>query len=238
MLFLFASVAPALFIMYLVYRHDLEKEPINMIIKAFFGGIASVILSLVFSLPLSEIHFDGAFSGSFYTAFFLAAIPEELAKWIIFYLIIRKSKDFDQYYDGILYAIFISMGFALPENIMYIIEHGIGIAIPRAILAVPGHMLFAVPMGYYLSLSRFESGKDASIHIGFSLLIPIILHGIYDFLLMYASNATKELPILIILGILILFVVFDIYMWRLGLRKIRAHRAKDHSISIQNGKTS
>ena len=168
-------------------RHDLEREPIHMLVKTFFGGVLSIFLSLCFSLPLGMIfNPEGADSPGF-SAFMGAAIPEELAKWIIFYWIIRKSKHFDQYYDGILYAIFISMGFALVENIFYVFsdEGGMGVAIMRAVLSVPGHMLFVIPMGYYLSLSRFENDGKAHVHRAMSLAIPILLHGMFDYLLMY-----------------------------------------------------
>ena len=166
------------------------------------------------------------FLQSFYNAFFCAAIPEEFAKWIIFYWLIKKAKDFDQYYDGILYAIFISMGFALVENVMYVMQSGMSVAIARAITAVPGHMLFAVPMGYYLSLAKFKEGKDAAKYVKLSLAVPILLHGTYDFILMYADSKKEFNPILT--AVLVLsFVVFDIYMWRLGIRKIKEHIAMD-----------
>lgn len=163
---------------------------------------------------------------SFYDAFFLAAIPEELAKWLIFYWLIRKAKDFDQYYDGILYAIFISMGFAMLENVLYVMKGGMSVAVVRAVLSVPGHMLFAIPMGYYLSLFKFEQGNLAIKHQWYSFLIPVLLHGAFDFILIYA-NAKSDTNPAIIIPLFIAFVVFDIYMWRLGLRKLKTMRERD-----------
>lgn len=231
MTLLIASIAPALIIMYLIYKRDLQKEPIKMLVKAFFGGVLSIGITLVIAIPLS--YFEGqvptGFLRSFYTAFFCAGIPEEFAKWIIFFWLINKAKDFDQYYDGILYAIFISMGFALVENILYVMKGGMGVAILRSITAVPAHMLFAIPMGYFLSLSKFEQGKEAKRHIRMSLLVPILLHGTYDFILMYADANSKISPLLSLVLVLA-FVVFDIYMWRLGLRKIKAHIEKDRNL--------
>jgi RsiW-degrading membrane proteinase PrsW (M82 family) len=230
MTLLISSIAPALIIMFLVYQHDLKKEPIQMLVKAFFGGILSILITLAIALPLGyfEKLFAPGFARSFYTAFFCAGIPEELGKWLIFYWLIRNSRDFDQYYDGILYAIFISMGFALVENILYVMDSngGMGTATARAIFSVPGHMLFVIPMGYYLSVSKFEEGKDAKRHQILSLVIPIALHGTFDFILFYsASNAeiNPGLASFLVLG----FVAFNIFMWRLGLKKIKAHITKD-----------
>lgn len=231
LILLLSAAAPALLIMYLVYRHDLEKEPIRMLVIAFAGGVLSVFVSLLFSTPLSSLTsmMPSALISSFYDAFFLAAIPEELAKWLIFYWLIRKAKDFDQYYDGILYAIFISMGFAMLENVLYVMKGGMSVAVVRAVLSVPGHMLFAIPMGYYLSLSKFEQGNLAIKHQWYSFLIPVLLHGTFDFILMYA-NAKSDTNPAIIIPLFIAFVVFDIYMWRLGLRKLKTMRERDKKL--------
>ena len=225
MVFLFSSISPCLFILYLVYRHDLEKEPKKMLVKAFFGGVLSILVSFFFSIPFGIFAENMNIEGPFFSAFFEAAIAEELAKWLIFYWFIKKAKHFDQFYDGILYAIFISMGFALVENILYVYEGGIGVAFFRAVLAVPGHMLFAVPMGYYLSLAKFESGRDLAKHTFFSLAIPILLHGTYDFILMSTEKIEKFPGLILVL--LIAFVLFEIYLWRYGLKKIRLHINRD-----------
>ena len=225
-----AAIAPAIFIMFIIYKYDTIKEPLSMLVKAFFGGVLSILIALAIAIPLDQLtgFIPSGFLQSFYEAVLCAAIPEEFAKWIIFYWLISKAKDFDQYYDGILYAIFISMGFALVENILYVIPTGFGVAISRSILSVPGHMLFAIPMGYYLSHSRFESGASAKYHIFLSLAIPILLHGTFDFILMYSSAKDELNPGLA--GFLMLaFVIFDIFMWRFGLRKLKEHISKDKS---------
>jgi RsiW-degrading membrane proteinase PrsW (M82 family) len=229
MTLLISSIAPALFIMYLIYSRDLQKEPKSMLMKAFFGGILSIFIALLFAMPLSEYEssIPSGLARSFYTSFFCAGIPEEFGKWIIFYWLIKKAKDFDQYYDGILYAIFISMGFALVENVLYVMKGGMGVAIMRAILAVPGHMLFAVPMGYYLSISKFEPANEAKKHIALSLIIPILLHGTYDFLLFY-MEAKSKINSNIVVPLFLVFIAFEIYIWRLGLRKIKNHISSDN----------
>ena len=223
MYLLIASIAPAIFIMFIVYKYDTIKEPLSMLVKAFFGGLLSIVITLIVVYPIADVKLASGAMQSFFDAFITAGIPEELSKWIIFYWLISKAKDFDQYYDGILYAIFISMGFALFENIGYVFENGMGTAIVRSIISVPGHMLFAVPMGYYLSLSRFESGTSARYHIFLSLAIPILLHGTFDFILMYSDELNPGLAGFLMLA----FVIFDIFMWRFGLRKLKEHISKD-----------
>ena len=233
-----SSIAPAVIIMFIVFRHDTIKEPKSMLAKAFFGGMLSIPIALSIAIPLGWLtnSFSPGFARSFYDAFFCAGIPEEIGKWIIFYWLIQRAKDFDQYYDGILYAIFISMGFALVENLLYVYgtavdkgtSAGLGVAAVRAILSVPGHMLFAIPMGYFLSLQKFEEGSLALQHKILSLAIPIVLHGTFDFILMSTGAYSKINPALS--GLLVLgFVAFDIWMWRFALGKIKAHITKDKS---------
>ncbi|MFM7683847.1 MAG: PrsW family glutamic-type intramembrane protease [Bacteroidota bacterium] len=235
MVLLISSIAPALIIMYLIYKQDLDKEPSQMLVKAFFGGFLAIAITLVIALPLGmfESAVPSGFLRSFYKAFFCAGIPEEFAKWLIFYWLIKKAPHFDQYYDGILYAIFISMGFALVENILYVMPRGIGVAFIRAVVSVPGHMLFVIPMGYYLSLSKFEQGKEAANYRMLSLVIPMLLHGTFDFILMYMGAKASISPLLA--GLLVIaFVAFDIYLWRFGLKKIKQHLAKDKSFVFKD----
>ncbi len=100
-------------------------------------------------------HLSHPFAKSFFDSFFLAAIPEEISKWLVLYWIVWKSREFDEHYDGIIYAVFVSLGFALVENIMYVVNRGMGVALIRAVLSVPGHGSFGVLMGYYFSLAKF-----------------------------------------------------------------------------------
>jgi len=214
--------------MFIINRHDHEhdKEPMGLLFKCFIGGVFSTILSLAFSTPLSLITFNSHFLSSFYTAFFNASFPEELAKWIILHLIVRKSLHFNQYYDGIIYAVFVSMGFALLENILYVMKGGFDVAIIRAILAVPGHMLDAILMGYFYSLAKFEKTELKNRYLLLSLLAPVLAHGIYDFLLMYQSSISKIHPAFaafLLLG----FGYFNIKLWKLCLKKIQVLKANN-----------
>jgi RsiW-degrading membrane proteinase PrsW (M82 family) len=115
------------------------------------------------------------------------------------------------------------MGFAALENVLYVSEGGYTVAITRAIFSVPGHMLFAVPMGFFYSFSRFEPNKKAYF-LGLCLLLPIILHGLYDFGLMASGVLGNSDPGMALL-ILVALLIFIIWMWRFGLKKI-AHAKK------------
>lgn len=119
MTLLIASITPVIIFLYTIFKKDKNKEPLSLVAKCFLGGFASIIITLIIDIPLipySE-NIPSPFFKSFFDAFIVAAIPEELSKYVILYWLVWKSKYFDEYYDGIVYAIFVSLGFAMIENL-------------------------------------------------------------------------------------------------------------------------
>jgi len=232
MSFLIASITPVIIFLFLIYNKDSIKEPFGLLMKCFFGGFVSIVITLVIDYFLAPIGrgFNSALGRSFFDAFFQAGFPEEFSKLIILYWLVWKRKEFDQHFDGIIYAVFVSMGFALVENIMYVAEGGMNVALMRAVLAVPGHGFFAVAMGYYFSLAKFHNGPKKGVFILKCLLVPAIMHGAYDFALMYLSKSGDN-PILAIL-LMIAFTIIVIKIWQRGLKKIKLHHQKDTAGNI------
>ena len=233
MTLLIASITPVIIFLYLIFKKDKSKEPINLLAKCFFGGFLSIIITLIIDIPMTFIgdSFHTPLFKSFFDAFFIAAIPEELSKFIILYWIIWKSKFFDEQYDGIIYAVFVSLGFALVENIVYVFQHGMGVAFIRAILAVPGHGLFAVAMGYFISIAKFSKEGYQQKYLALSLLVPMLFHGTYDFILMYGNSLGESGAGFVVL-LLILFTFLNIYLWRFAIKKIKISIAKDRTNEI------
>lgn len=224
MLLILASVAPVIIVMvYLYYRDKYEKEPINVLMKAFGGGVLAIITTLLVVLPFQS-YFRGTDSlllSSFINSFIFAAIPEELSKFLFLFLFIWRNKNFNEYFDGIIYAVFVSMGFACIENIFYVIEGGYGVAIGRAILSIPGHALFGVIMGYYFAHARFSHSNRTG-YLLKGVLLAILAHGIYNFLLYYISGIS-EINAWLAFIVMLLFFVFIIKLHKIGYYKINKH---------------
>jgi protease PrsW len=233
MVFLIYSITPVLIFMILIYNKDSIKEPFGLLMKCFFGGFLSVIIDLIIVklIEPAGASFTSPFAISFFDAFFQAAFPEELSKLIILYWIVWKHKDFDQHFDGIIYAVFVSMGFAFVENLFYVFTGGLNVALIRAALAVPAHGFFAVAMGYYFSLAKFHVGTKKLELFAKCLLVPAFLHGLYDFALMYAGNSTDN-PLLAIL-LFIFFTVVVIVIWKRGFKKVELHYQKDKLDAVE-----
>ena len=169
-LILISALTPVALLLWYIYRKDkVQPEPTKWLLKAFGFGVLSMFLSFVFSVPaclLLGMEMDAntysSIREAFADAFVLAAIPEELAKLIMLWLLLRKNPHFDERFDGIVYAVCMGMGFAGIENVKYLIggiENGtwIGTGIVRALFSVPAHFLFAVLIGFYWNIYHFAS---------------------------------------------------------------------------------
>jgi RsiW-degrading membrane proteinase PrsW (M82 family) len=227
MLILLLSAAfPVVVFLIIIYQKDSEKEPKKLLIKCFvWGCIATVPVIFVELFLMIFSNFESAFLTSFYEAFVVAALVEEGFKFLVLYWIIWKHKEFDQYYDGIVYAVFVSLGFALIENIFYVIDLGLGVAVLRAILSVPAHGLFGVIMGYCFAHARFSTNNNEQRKwLRLALLAPILFHGLFDFLLFSIEKIEDSS----LIGLLFLgFVALMILIWRFGIKYIKEHHAKD-----------
>lgn len=232
---LLTALLPVFILVYYIYHKDKKSpEPTGQLVKAFLWGILSVPLSLCMSIPLELIGVYPAETtsilGSISTAFFGAAIPEEIAKFFMLWLLLRKNRYFDEKIDGIVYAVCVSLGFAALENIMYLFSNAesyLSVGIARAIFAVPGHFCFGILMGYYYSLAKFYP-KTPKKNKALILVAPILVHGVYDSIL-FIINVTPAIS-----GILlIVFLVFCHKMWKYGSKRIKEHILRDSTENIE-----
>lgn len=186
MTLLLLSVAPAMIIiLYIYFKDKFEKEPINFLFKNFvLGAMVSVIITLILSLFLNSVFpITDAKSifQQFIKAFIVVALVEEFSKYVIVRFYAQRNKEFNEPFDGIVYAVLVSMGFAALENVLYVFQYGVSTGIVRAFTAVPAHATFGILMGYYMGKAKFSEKRVYYNLIG--LLMATIFHGAYDFFL-------------------------------------------------------
>lgn len=180
-----------------------------LILAVVLGAIGGPITSFQHYIGVPSIPYD-TLTGAVMSAFINAAIPEEVDKYLVLLLIAYKCKYFDTFFDGIMYSVCFSMGFAGLENIFYLITYEdlwIVNGISRTLTAVPMHYFCAVIMGAYFSRGWF-SEKNRMIYLSAALIVPIILHGLYDFLnlaLLIDDNLIGYIIVLFIAGFIKLF---------------------------------
>lgn len=211
MVVLLVALAPVFIILFYVYFRDkYEKEPFKLLFSAVLAGVIIVLPVIIIERVIMA--FQPAMHplmDAGYNAFLVAALVEEAFKYLALFLIIWKSPEFNEKFDGIVYAVFISLGFAAVENILYVMEGGLKTGLIRAVTAVPAHALFGVMMGYYFGIARMYAELRKP-YLWKAFLIPFILHGVYDFLLM------ADIPIL-----LLAFIPYLLYLYFVGFRKMK-----------------
>lgn len=203
-----AGIAPGLALLSYFYLKDtFEKEPITYVFKVFMFG-ALLVFPLMFMQYVIELELG--VTSHLVKAFLMSGLLEEFFKWFILIYLVYQNLHFDEHYDGIVYGVAVSLGFATAENILFLIANGVELALGRAILPVSSHALFGVIMGYYLGKGKFNTNnKHKRICLTLSLLTPILLHGMYDMIILSQKYWGLYM------------VPFMIFLWWLGLRKVK-----------------
>ena len=197
------SLTPVFLIMLFIYNKDKNKEPKNVIIKLLISGVGSTFITVFITLILGTV-FDIFLTD--YTklsglkliihTFVAVALIEETSKFIMLNKL-SKIKECDEDYDMLLYGGLIGLGFAAFENILYVAEYDLKVAILRAFTAVPLHATLGIIMGYILL--KYKNNKEKK-HQYNSIIVPTIIHGLYDYLIM------TELTINVVIAIIVIIV--------------------------------
>lgn len=226
--YVLAAVLPAIFLMRYVYRQDqIEPEPVGLLASLVWKGVLAALAAIVLE-SLGQMVLDGQVSQDnpnyvYYLAFLVVAAVEEGTKFFFLYRRTWKEPDFNYRFDAIVYAVFVSMGFAAFENVKYVLSYGLSVALPRAILAVPGHMGFAVFMGIFYGRAKrcadWGNRFGCKVNLILSYLFPVALHGVYDSCCMTGTGRST-----------LVFVIFVLVMYLLVFRLIRNESRTDTPI--------
>ena len=223
-----AAVIPAIALLYLVYRADrVEKEPPMLLLRLVIMGIVATSVAKVIeyagSYILNAIFRYETVLYDVLIYFGVVAFAEEGAKYALLKRVTWREPQFNCRFDGVVYAVFVSLGFALWENIGYVMMHGLGTAMIRALTAVPGHACFGVFMGCWYAQARAlcnrgdESGSRSMRVL--AVLLPALLHGAYDYLAVSAGYLSTWY-----------FVIFVILMFAVTYALIRRLSRQDDFI--------
>ena len=222
-IYILAAVLPAIFLLRYVYKHDtVDKEPPGLLLSLILMGVIAALLSIVFEMIGEKILNDKVSQDDKYykiiLAFAVVAAVEEGTKFLLMKWRTWNNPNFNYRFDGIVYAVFTSLGFAAFENIKYVFNFGLSVALPRAVLAVPGHMGFAVFMGLFYGRAKMFSDLGRNGAKVFNLLMAylsaVFLHGFYDACAMIGNTLST-----------IIFIVFVAIMYIVVIRLIK-HESK------------
>lgn len=204
------ALAPIITIILFIYFKDkYKKEPFLLLFFCFLGGMISIIPAIIIEMAVEHIGLDKS-DNIWITAIYAIAIVgffEELVKFLVVRIIVYKHSEFNEPFDGIVYAVMVSMGFAAVENVFYVFYSNTPgtTALIRAFTAVPAHAVFAIIMGYYIGMARFTFSRKRSRYLWKGLIAASLLHGLYDFFLFQRLSVYLTIVSLVILIIAIIF---------------------------------
>ena len=211
---LILAIAPGVAISaYIILKDQYNIEPRRHLIISFLLGMLSVLPAL--GMEIAAAFFPSIFPAFFKTttgiainAYFFVALPEEMCKFLMLLWYAYRKREFDEPFDGIVYAVMVGMGFATVENIAYVSQNGLMTGIMRMFLAVPAHASFAIIMGYFMGKARFSAQKERFL-LFFGVFWAIVFHGSYDFFLFLQEShrtSTDNASLLMFFGAMVSLV--------------------------------
>ena len=221
------AIAPGLAICLFIYSRDIfgnGKEPLRVLVVSFLLGALSTLPAWIIEMTAGSVRASEPVSRYFIFAFGIVGFTEECCKFLVLRFYAYPRESFDEPFDGIVYAVMISMGFATVENLEYVLYFGADAGIMRFFLAVPAHAAFAVLMGYYVGLAKFQKERSAWL-IMKGLLVAVLFHGSFDFFLfLQQSDYARQY---LSTGLLSFGAFASFYIsFRLAMNALRMHRRR------------
>ena len=197
-----AALLPPLFLMWKVYQNDtIEKEPTGLLVKIFVFGMISTIPAVILE-TIGQTVLEG-----------VLGIPQgRVFNLLMFFIVVAGAEDenFNYVFDGVVYGVAAALGFAALENVLYVLDGGLATAGMRALTSIPIHCICGVYMGHYYGIAKaadYHGEKAACGKMKLrAFLIPILIHGAYDFIV----SDPEEMLILLFLIYVIIIDVFAI----------------------------
>lgn len=182
MTLLLLAVAPGIVIALYIYMRDkYEHEPWKLVAWTFALGALGALFAGLFESFFPYHEKTATLLAIAVNATLVVGPIEEVVKFLAVRLFAYRSAEFNEPFDGVVYCVMASMGFATFENVMYVLAGGVGIGIERALIAVPGHAAFAAIMGYYVGRAKFDRSGNGRQLMFKGVLFAAVAHGVYDF---------------------------------------------------------
>jgi RsiW-degrading membrane proteinase PrsW (M82 family) len=226
------AVAPGAAIALYVYSRDkYDREPLKPLLISFLLGAVATAPAILIQGALKSLLYlefpNFTIWYYFLLSFIVVACSEEGSKYLMLRVYAYRNEAFNEPFDGIIYSVMISMGFATLENIGYVLNYGFKTGIVRMFLSVPSHAAFAVLMGYHIGVAKFDGirgwrGTTRDMAKGF--LLAVFFHGAFDFFLLMQDNV--QVTQYVSNGLLLAgaFTAYWIAI-RMSLKSIRLHEA-------------
>ena len=220
------AVIPGIILFIIVWKFDtVEKEPPKLLLRLFILGALTVISAVAFS-ALGNMISGAVFRDTdslgyvFVNSFVFTALVQEAGKFIVLKKATWKNREFNYTFDAVVYSAAVSLGFALCENVVYLIRSGADADLRRVALSVPGHLFYAVFMGFFYGRARFAEGEgkkdDVRKHLAEALFVPVLMNGFYMLCLRTERGA-----------FFVVFILYEIFITVITVRQFIAFSKQD-----------
>lgn len=217
---LFVACLPIIVMCTYIYKKDNDKEPSKILRKLFIFGSISIVPIIFLEYTISKIVILDRvnYISLFINIFITISLIEEGVKWVTVNKSVFNDIEFNHAYDAIIYSVFVSLGFALIENINYVLRSGVVVGLLRAVTTIPAHTFTGIIMGYFLGKSKQEdinkNEKNAKKYMFLSLFIPILCHTLYDYFTFIESNTAS---ILFLIMVIVMYIISVIIVHKISI---------------------
>lgn len=200
--FIFGIIPPLLWLAFFLVEDREHPEPARAILSVFLGGGLAGILAALPELYLQNLFAEGALPAAHPSLLIAFAFIEEFAKFFIVYLLVSRSRYFDERVDGMIYMITAGLGFAALENIFSLtnIDFVVQVTLVRGIGATLLHALASGILGFYWVRKQLVVG----------IIAATILHALFNFLILQLAGIEIYASILLFFAALVVFHDFSI----------------------------
>lgn len=229
----FLALLPGLLIIYYVYKMDkVEKEPWGLIFRLMLFGALSCIPAAFMENAIAGFmpaYPPGSLSYALSMAFVSAAFCEELCKFVFLRFGTWNNPNFGYRFDGIIYGVAVAVGFAVLENILYVMQGGLYVALMRGVMAVPLHSFCGLFMGVFFGAAKDAQikGKRSAKFMALALIVPMLIHGVYDTLAFLGSASAS-----------IVLLAFVLVMYIVSIRCLKKYSKDDASSAFYSEASS
>jgi len=224
------AFGPSLIWLYWLWSRDkFQREPLSLMLWLLGAGGAISVPLVLLTVPLYEHLIPTLKQSVLLNMFFLAALPEEIAKLLPVLLLAWRSKHWDEPFDGIVYAGATALGFHLVETILYMAQSAggsVGAVLYQGLIrgSKPGHMLYGVAMGYFLSCARFAPPKDRWKYALLALAVPIGLHTAWNTAAEYGGSIVGGASLADVLLSLVAWAL-SVVLWVIAFQYMRSDQS-------------
>ncbi|OGM90279.1 hypothetical protein A2755_03755 [Candidatus Wolfebacteria bacterium RIFCSPHIGHO2_01_FULL_48_22] len=208
------GILPGLVWLVFFLREDDHPEPKTMILKVFVAGGVSAIVALLLQ-ALTETFFKQTLVLTLpqlveenvvpYLAF---SLIEEGIKFLLVFLVVRKSVDFDEPVDAMVYMITGALGFATVENLFLAYSSGgddlFSLMLLRFVGATLLHALGSGIIGHYWARG-IKFNLEAKFIVA-GVVMATLFHAVFNILVLRFNNLlVYPISFLVLIGFFVLY---------------------------------